>query len=133
MSRKQEDLVQKTIITQIKNSFYKRGLEIIIDRELQLLDDKRLDIVISYGFVGRVVIELKRLDNSDIEPRNIDDYLMKLDQYRKGIESEFVLFLIVKINNKLIKLKKKTDEIIQAVEKNELNGIRVIGLDGVLK
>jgi hypothetical protein len=50
-----EKLVQKTLTSQIEYFFMRRGFQIQPYREPQLLDDKRTDILIRYGFLGPVV------------------------------------------------------------------------------
>ena len=48
----------------------KRGIrDCDIRREEQLLNDKRTDFVISYGFIGRVLIELKLCKNPQVKQK----------------------------------------------------------------
>ena len=101
---KQEDLIQKTIKTQFENSLLRRGFrknEINIRREEQLLDDKRTDFLISYGFIGPVLIEIKRVDRDEITNDSLRvEYRQKLLQYMKGSKADLGIFLILQINNK---------------------------------
>jgi hypothetical protein len=96
--RQQEDLIQKTIKTQIENGLLKRGFrkhEVYIRREEQLLDDKRTDFVISYGYVGSVLIEIKLTKNSEVNsPKASNDYRKKLIKYVEGTHSDYGIFLI---------------------------------------
>jgi hypothetical protein len=56
-----------------------------IIREHQLLDGKKIDFLISYGFIGPVMIETKRLDNSEIANNTKRRaYKKKMLQYIKG-------------------------------------------------
>lgn len=99
----QEDLIQKTIKTQFENGLLKRGLRNKCDiiREHQLLDGKRIDFLISYGFTGPVLIETKRLDNQEIvNDKKRREYKKKLLQYIKATQSALGIFLIFRINNK---------------------------------
>lgn len=98
--QQQEDLIQKTIKTQFENGLLKRGFrdnEVRIVREEQLLDNKRTDFVISYGFVGQVLIEIKRTKNDDIKDLN---YHKKLLQYIKGTKSDYGVYLIFQTDDK---------------------------------
>ena len=67
-----EILIQKTIKTQIENIFLKRGFQIRLDRESQLIDAKRVDFLVWYGFVGPILIEVKLMSSSDMGSSNID-------------------------------------------------------------
>lgn len=100
-TRHQEDLIQKTIKTQIENGLLKRGLRFAkLRREEQLLDDKRPDMLITYGFIGPILIEIKRVDNREVyndEERN--RYREKLLQYLRATEAPFGLYLAFQINN----------------------------------
>lgn len=128
---RQEDLIQKTVKTQFENYLLKKGLrenEVNIRREEQLLDDKRTDYLISYGFIGPVLIEIKRLDNSEIL-NNIKRkrYKEKLLQYLKATKSDFGIFLIFRINDKY----SLGDYIpkVKEIYKDSDNIVEVIGLD----
>lgn len=99
----QEILIQETIKTQFENGLLKRGLRNKCDiiREHQLLDGKKIDFLISYGFTGPVLIETKRLDNREVvNDKERRGYKKKLLQYIKGTKSEIGIFLIFRINNK---------------------------------
>lgn len=127
----QENLIQKTIKTQFENYLSKKGLrgnEVNIRREEQLLDDKRTDFLISYGFIGPVLIEIKRLDNQEIIS-NIKRkrYKDKLLQYLNATKSDFGIFLIFRINDKY----SLEDYIpkVKEIYKDSDNIVEVIGLD----
>jgi len=99
---KQEDLIQKTIKTQIENYLLRRGLrKPEVRREEQLLDDDRPDMLITYGFVGPVLIEIKRVDRpevfNDVKREAYRDE--KLLKYMKGTRSDYGFFLIFQIYN----------------------------------
>ena len=98
---KQEDLIQRTLKTQLENGLLKRGFrknEVNIRREEQLLDNSRTDFLISYGFVGPVLIEIKRTDNKEVAvPSDRKKYKTKLLQYIKGYRAYFGLFILFQI------------------------------------
>ncbi len=98
----QEDLIQKTIVTQLENGLLKRGIRCAeIRREEQLLDNKRPDMLVSYGFIGPVLIEIKRADNREVHnPEERRKYRSKLLQYLKATRAEYGLFLLFQINDK---------------------------------
>jgi hypothetical protein len=132
--RKQETLIQKTIKTQFENALLKKGLrgnEVNIRREEQFLDDKRTDFLISYGFIGPVLIEIKLLHNPEIiNNKKREAYKKKMLQYIKGTKSDFGIFLIFRINNKYelkdyVPKVKEVYEDCQNVEIIELDCIKV--------
>jgi hypothetical protein len=98
---KQEDLIQKTLKTQLENGLLKRGFrenEVNIRREEQLLDNSRTDFLISYGFMGPVLIEIKRTDNKEVTlSSDRKKYKTKLLQYIKGYKAHFGLFILFQI------------------------------------
>ncbi len=135
-SRKQEDLIQKTLKTQFENSLLKRGFrknEVNIRREEQLLDNQRTDFLISYGFIGPVLIEIKRVDNPEIRnEKKRWEYKNKLLKYIEGTNSVFGILLLVQINDKcsLKEYLSKVKEIYKDyknIEVMELNCISNIG------
>lgn len=99
-----EDLIQKTIKTQFENCLLKAGLrkeEIHIQREVQLLDDKRPDFFISYGFVGPVIVELKLTQNDEVKsPKKSKEYSKKMIQYIKGTASHHGFLVVFQIDEK---------------------------------
>ena len=129
-SRTQEPLIQKTIKTQLENTLLKKGLrgnEVSIRREEQLLDDKRTDFLISYGFIGPILIEIKRIDNQEVRNNSKRlGYKKKLLQYIKGTKSEFGIFLIFRINNKY-SLKDYLPKVKEVYK--DCHNVEVIGLD----
>lgn len=95
-----EDFIQKTIKTQIENALLKRGFkEYDIIREPQLLSNKRVDFIISYGLAGTVLLELKLTTNDDIGPRtNLEkqDSFESMDIYMKGYKADvYGIFCVV--------------------------------------
>ncbi|MDP8226946.1 MAG: hypothetical protein P9L89_04815 [Candidatus Celaenobacter polaris] len=93
-----EDFIQKTIKTQIEKAFLKRGLEVNITREPQLLDDKRVDFLVSYGFIGPILIEVKLSKSKDLagsqkKLENKQSY-KSLIKYMEGYNAPFGIFLV---------------------------------------
>lgn len=96
---KQEDLIQKTLKIKLESCFSRRGLrpsEVLVRREEQLYDDKRPDILISYGFIGPLVLELKRCNNKEVsQASERKKYKKKMIQYVKGNESSHGFLLLL--------------------------------------
>jgi len=71
-----------------------------IYKEVELFDRKRIDLLIKYGFIGPIMIELKLLHNSEITSmKERKEYKKKLVQYINGTNSEFGIYLIFKVKN----------------------------------
>lgn len=101
--KQQEDLIQKTLKTQLEVAFLRRGLrpnETNIRREEHLLDNKRTDFLISYGFVQPIMIEIKLLDNNEItNEKERTKYKQKFIQYIEGTKSKYGIYLIFRTKN----------------------------------
>ena len=125
-----EDLIQKTIKTQFENGLLKADLrkeDFHIQRESRLLDDKRTDFLISYGFIGPILIEIKLTKNNEITDKvKREKYKSKLIQYIKGTNSHYGIFIIFQTesNNSL----EKYLPILQQLYKTE-KYIEVVGLN----
>ncbi len=92
-----EKLIQKTLKSQVENIFLKRGFQVEVLREPQLLDEKRTDFLIRYGFAGPVIIELKLASNKDMqasEPEKSSSFI-SMQQYMKGYGASEGIFLII--------------------------------------
>ena len=94
-----EDYVQKTLKIQIENALLMRGFrEIDIIREPQLMDDKRIDLLVKYGFIQPIVIELKLLHNPEItRPKERIKYKPKLHKYMFSQGASHCIYLIFKV------------------------------------
>ncbi len=92
-----EKLVQRTLKTQIDNAFIKRGFQVEISRESQLLDEKRPDFLVRYGFVGPIVLEIKLSSNSDIQgsKANESDSFENMKRYMTGFGASHGVFVII--------------------------------------
>jgi hypothetical protein len=92
-----EKLVQKTLTSQIENFFWKRGFQIQLYREPQLLDDKRTDLLIRYGFAGPVLVEVKLTSNTDMrtsKPKESRSFL-SMKRYMGGYSASHGIFMII--------------------------------------
>jgi hypothetical protein len=126
-----EDFIQKSVLSQIKLAFAEKGFrkrDYSIKREEQLLDDKRLDFTVSYGFIGNIMIELKLSHNPEAKDGNVGrDYIKKLKTYMSGSNSKYGLFVIFNIKEKKDAFKKTIIKLKQ-LYKDEPE-ITVIGID----
>ena len=97
-----EELLQKTLKIQIENCLMKRGIRgVDIRREEQLADGRRIDFLISYGFIGPVLIELKRIDNREIlSVKEMVEYKSKMLDYIRGTNSYKGIFLMLQTNER---------------------------------
>ncbi len=99
--REYEKLIQKTLKTQIENILLKRGFQVEIIREAQLLNDKRTDFLVRYGFAGPIVIEVKLTSNKDIQSLKIEiiekseSYTTMRDEYMEGYGASHGVFLVI--------------------------------------
>jgi hypothetical protein len=92
-----EQLIQKTIKTQIENAFIKKGFIANVIREPQLLDEKRTDFLIYYGFVGPILLEVKLSTSSDLGPRKkleSQSSYKNLVRYMYGYRAHYGIFLV---------------------------------------
>ena len=131
-----ERIIQKTIVTQLENFLLKRGLrnsDIMpmspnFYREIEKLDGDKVDLVISYGAIGSVMVEIKRASNSDLTPRNREKYKSeKFLPYMNEVNCDFGIFLIFRDNKKPKDFPYQLNKI-REVYKDHRN-IIVIGLD----
>ena len=127
-----EDFIQKSVKSQIELALLKRGVRNAeIRREEQLLDDKRVDFLISYGFVGRILLELKLANSSEAIPsrQNSEAYVKKLKSYVSGTDADFGLFVIFNVEE--TKTSEQFEE--QLVQLNNLymdeGNIYIVGLN----
>lgn len=110
-----EDHIQKGLKIQIENVLLKRGFrDIDIIREPQLLNDKRPDLLVQYGFLRPISIELKLLKNPEI--RNSKQrklYKAKIqNNYIHGVNASHCIYLIFKVKQEsnLLNFKKVRSE-----------------------
>lgn len=133
-----EKIIQKTIASQLENFLLRRGLrnsdikEVYPNfiREAELLSNKKVDLLISYGGIGSVMVEIKRASSSELGSAE------KLHTYREETflpylnqtNCDFGIFLIFKDNpNRPKDLRRKISTISKAY--SDLYYVEVIGID----
>jgi hypothetical protein len=124
-----EELIQKTIKTQLENLFIKKGLvDINIDREEQLYDDKRVDFLIRYGFIGPIVLETKLASSHHLRIAALETSpsYKNMERYMSGYGATEGIFLVINNNNE-----DRTDDIKKAYEK--IKGVHVLSIDCIPK
>jgi hypothetical protein len=92
-----EDFGQKALKAQIETFLGRRGFWVDVTREPQLLDDRRVDFLVRYGFVGPVLIELKLTSNRDLKRRSLDEAqsYVNMRQYMEGFNAPHGIFLVI--------------------------------------
>jgi hypothetical protein len=92
-----EKLVQMTIKDQIGYALLKRSFQVEVLRESQLLDDKRADFLVRYGFAGPVVVEVKLTSNKDIQGKRIGKSASysSMKRYMEGYGATHGIFMVL--------------------------------------
>lgn len=92
-----EKLIQKTLKPQIENVLLRRGFQVEVIREPQLLDEKRTDFLVRYGFAGPIVVEVKLTSNSDIKGSKIvkSASFFSMKRYMDGYGASHGIFLLI--------------------------------------
>jgi hypothetical protein len=92
-----EKLVQKTLKSQLENILLRRGFGVEVVREPQLLDEKRIDLLVRYGFAGPVIIEVKLSSNTDMKMRQPERSasFISMKRYMEGYGASHGIFLII--------------------------------------
>lgn len=126
-----EDFIQKSLKAQIELALLKQGFratDFRLHREEQLMDDKRIDYTISYGFIGQILLELKLESNSEAaNGKKGQEYVSKLQKYIKGSHSDYGIFLIFNIRSSKEDFEKQLQNL-HELYKDESN-INVMGLN----
>jgi len=127
-----EVLIQKTMVTQLEVFLLRRGLrptDISIYREVQILNDKRVDILVNYGSIGSVMIEIKRAGNPDLSQGEIEKYKNeKFIPYMEQTNSGYGIYLIYLDDQKEKNKFPDTIKNVIGAYKNLYN-VEVIGID----
>jgi hypothetical protein len=92
-----EDLIQKTLKAQVENILLRRGFQVDFIREPQLLDDRRVDILLRYGFAGPLVIEVKLTSNRDLKAADLrkSKSYANMKHYMSGYGAQHGIFLVI--------------------------------------
>ncbi len=119
-----EKLIQKTLKAQVENVLLKRGFQVEVLREPQLLDEKRTDLLVRYGFAGPIVIEIKLSSNADIRGTNVEKSPSydSMERYMRGFGASHGLFVVM--DNIGAKNLTHVSETFQ-----KISGVQVISLD----
>jgi len=128
--REREKVIQKTIVTQLENYLLKEGLRnsdirLNFYREVEKLNNDKVDLIITYGSIGAVMIEIKlayNLGNDEKYKAN------KFIPYMEETECDYGIFLIFRIDDSNKNFTSKLQEL-QVIYPE--NNIEIIGIDCV--
>jgi len=97
LRNKREPEIQRILRLALENILLKRGFDFQIYREPQLLDDKRVDFLINYGFIGQILLELKLSSHSDLQGSNLENKksFRNLQQYMKGFSVKYGILTVI--------------------------------------
>lgn len=134
-----ERTIQDYIVPKLQYYLIKEGLrdsdiDVKIYKEAQTTGDDRIDLLITYGLVGSVLLELKREENKDITPSNRVKYINKIKQYMKAVYANYCILLVFKDDpnfHKTIKFEKFIKDN-NEIYRNEPN-IEVLGINCIAK
>lgn len=93
-----EKLIQKTLKTQVENILRRRGFDDVeVLREAELLDGKKGDILVRYGFIGPIVIEIKLTSNTDLKTSDLtkSPSYTSMNRYMQGYSATHGIFLVI--------------------------------------
>jgi len=134
-----ERTIQDYIVPKLQYYLIKEGLrdsdiDVKIYKEAQTTGDDRIDLLITYGLVGSILLELKREENKDLTPKNRVKYINKIKQYMKAVYADYCMLLVFKDDpnfHKTIKFEKFLEDN-NHIYKDEPN-IEVLGIDCIVK
>ena len=96
-----EDFIQRELKNTIINKCCQMGLNVEIDREVALQDNKRTDLLIRYGLCNPIMVELKLLHNKEIQNKNErKEYKNKFAQYTNATNACLSVFWIFNVHRK---------------------------------
>ena len=95
-----EDFIQRELKNTIINKCCQMGLEAVhIDREVTLQDNKRTDFLIRYGLCNPIMIELKLLDNDEIQNESKRlEYKKKFIKYTNATHACLSVFWVFDVH-----------------------------------
>lgn len=97
-----EDFIQRELKNTIINKCCQMGLEAVrIDREVTLQDNKRTDLLIRYGLCKPIMVELKLLNNNEIQQdKKRHEYKKKFIQYINATNPCLSIFWVFNAHKK---------------------------------
>ena len=102
LDRKNEKDIQKILKISFENTLLRKGFrpsetnEITILRESQLLDDKRTDFLIFYGFIGPIIVEIKLGKSDELTGNLIKKKSYKsMVHYMQNYKAHYGIFLVI--------------------------------------
>lgn len=135
-----ETEVQKQLKTEIENAFLRRSFrptdirqDYLVWREAQDSSDKRCDFVISYGFLGPILIELKLTTHGDMAKRVVTLKNRKsfktLQQYISSFRPKYSIFLVLENKTRTANEMKWAEHFANIREAYEsIDSVKAIGL-----
>ncbi len=134
-STTRERAIQDYIIPKLKYCFMREGLRdsdmtLRIYKEAQNTGDERIDLLITYGLVGAILLELKREKTFKLSAKNKIEYANKIKyNYMQPLYADYCILLIFgDVSNRKTKTFKEYLTEHKAVYKDEPN-IEVLGID----
>ena len=100
--RKQyEKFIQRTMKVEVDNIMRKRGFEVDMLRESELIDGKKVDFWVKYGFVGPIVVEVKLTSNTDLRLTDLTrgKSYSNMKRYVEGFSATHGIFLVIDNSN----------------------------------
>ncbi|MCD0488890.1 hypothetical protein LPB86_11670 [Pedobacter sp. MC2016-14] len=121
-----EAIIQKTLKIALGKALLENGLrKTDIHREVESMDGKKYDYLISYGLFGPVMVELKLMHNDEIQkPGKRKEYKHKLTQYLRanGDNGIYAIFQIYDNPAQQIRYQKMLSEY------KDINGLEIIAM-----
>ena len=97
-----------------------------IAREVESLDGKKYDYLISYGLFGPIVVELKLMNNKEIQrPSERKSYKEKLKKYLRA-NNGLGVYAVFDVKNNASELKHYKKML---TEYNDIDGLTVLSLN----
>lgn len=94
-----ENFIQRELKNTIINVGCRMGLELRLDREVTLQDDKRTDVLLWYGMCHPIMIELKLLNNNEIQnDTDRKQYKKKFLQYIEATRPCMAVYWVFNVN-----------------------------------
>src|SRR5436305_986372 len=84
-----------------KSMIIKRGFQVDVYREPELMSGKRIDFLVKYGFAGPVGLEVKLTSNSDMKRTDLEKSpsYASMQTYMQGYNAPHGIFLVIDNRN----------------------------------